>query len=166
VPSLNNTIVDFFEHVERFDSIVNDSHAKMGQLDTRFDGLIQIETFCRLQAAQSRLVFFVNEFLHQTLVLVRIFWAPTHSFHQICVISHCFYDSHAAFELLFRADKSLATVDHLLDQFYFGEPDPLVVGNVPLSAGAGRCVLAAAAPGLDAESLGEIFELMWSESLG
>lgn len=82
------------------------------------------------------------------------------------MISHSFFDVRSSFELLFRVNKSLATVDHLLDELDFGESDPLVVGNVPLAARAGRRVLAAAASGLDAETLGEVLELVWREGVG
>lgn len=82
------------------------------------------------------------------------------------MITHSFFDIRSTFELLFGADESFATVDHLLHQFHFSETDSLVVGNVPLPAGAGRCVLAPAASGLHSIALGEILKLVRRKSLG
>lgn len=52
------------------------------------------------------------------------------------MFAHSLFNWHPLFEFLFNTNKCFNTIDHLLHQFNFCESNPLLVGNVPLSAWA------------------------------
>jgi len=87
-------------------------------------------------------------------------------FKYIFMLTHCILNIYALFQFLLNPYECLYPVDHLLHQLHFGEPNPLLVGDVPLAARAGGGVLAAAAARLHAELLGEVLELVRGECLG
>lgn len=83
----------------------------------------------------------------------------------ISMVTHCFLNGSALLQLLLDANQRFDAVDHLLHQLHFGEPNALLVGDVPLAARAGRCVLAVPTARLHAEALGEVFELVRGECI-
>lgn len=83
----------------------------------------------------------------------------------VCVFSHGLLDIGPSFEFLFNRNECLNSIDHLLYEFNFGEPDTLLVRNIPFASWSGRCVFAISSTGLNAETLSEFFELVRSQFL-
>lgn len=81
----------------------------------------------------------------------------------ILVLPHGFLNADALFKFLFNTNECFDSVDHLLHQFDFCEANALLVGNVPLATGASRRVFTGATARLHAESLREVFQLVWRE---
>jgi len=80
----------------------------------------------------------------------------------ISMCTHSFPYWHFLLQQLLNPDQRLNSVNHLLHQFDFGEPDPLLIRNIPLAARACRGVFTIASSRLHSEPLGEVFQLVWS----